>query len=121
MLEAPEDAQHMESRTLRFESATKRYYLHYVHSDAEAGSREDGGEGADVDSKRVGGKGGGLGWGRGRRGARQPALVGTQALLRKERLTHYGGGAPHEALFEGFFLEAAAARQYAALFASEAG
>jgi hypothetical protein len=132
MLEAPEDAQNIDSRKLRLESATKRYYLHYVYgepdtADALGSSTDDGGGSAAAGKggKRPGGAGGK--GGRGGAGARpaplgKPAgMLGTQELAARGRPTHYGCSAPCEALFEGYFTEPGAARQYIELFKSEVG
>lgn len=47
-------------------------------------------------------------------------MKGTQAAMLRGRPSHYGSCATHEALYEGFFLDPSAARQYVALWAAEA-
>jgi hypothetical protein len=125
MLEAPEDAQHIEVRKLRFESFVKRYFLHYVYSDGEV--EGDAGQTKREDVRQPlqpqkvhKARHGGRAKGRAAAGG-LPGMVGTQALLLRGRPNHYGSGAPHEALFEGFFLDAATAKQYIALYRAEAG
>lgn len=127
------DITHAQERRLRFESATKRYHLHFVYSDGEGGEdtndsstaaaaaggkRGWGGKGGGGGAKG-GAKGGGGAGGRGAGAGQQ--LVGTAALLMRGRPCHYGSTAPHEALMEGFFLEASAAKQYIALYKGEVG
>jgi hypothetical protein len=125
MLEVPEDEAHVEARQLRFESIAKRYFLHFVYSDGE-GDGEDAAavataaaaaKPAKASRWRRGGGGGGGAAG----GGMLPGMVGAQAALLRAPAAHYGGGAPYEALFEGFFPDLGAAKQYIALFRAEAG
>ncbi|KAI8469832.1 MAG: hypothetical protein J3K34DRAFT_511818 [Monoraphidium minutum] len=120
MLEAPQDARDLSVRKLRFESATKRYYLHYIHSGAEgAGAGAAAGAPAAAAGAAPGGR---LRGAAARRGATPlPPVGGRLGAGLRGRPSHYGGAAPHEALFEGVFLDAAAARQYLALWSDEHG
>jgi hypothetical protein len=101
-------------RKVRFEAATKRYYLHYIFSGpqpaAAAGDQASPGQKSKAGGAR----------GRGGKGS-LPAMMGTREAMLKTRPAHYGTAAPHEALFEGFFLDPGTARQYSALWTGEYG
>lgn len=130
MLDVPQDARHLDTRLLRFESATKRYYLHFIPSEAE-GPRDRQFADPLVAPKDAGGKqaagkegdGGGKGAAAGKRaGGSKGAGAGAVTAARGSagaRAAHYGGTAPLEALYEGFFLELGAAKQYCTLYKGE--
>jgi len=125
----------IQTHKLRFESATKRYYLHYTYGEADsddtqtptaapvagASSAPSGKSNATAKPAAAAAMKGKRGGGPG--GVGGSAMFGTQqALMMKGKvMSHYGCGAAHEALYEGFFLDAGAARQYMALFKSESG
>ena len=106
-----------EERKLRFEAATKRYFLHYCcQSDGDGDGDGDGGG-----DERGTGAGGGKRAGAGDKGRTKGAAQRPPAPARARApapCVHFGCGAPCEALFEGFFMELPAARQYVALFSS---
>eukprot|EP00775_Hariotina_reticulata_P008243 gene8243-8433_t len=103
LLDAPRDTQHLQERCLRFEMAVKRYCFHFwCTSDSSTEMIPPAGSGPHTAQAGSSGK---------------SSTTYSSRKLQAE-VTHYGSS-PYEALYEGYFMDLAAAKQYLQLFHQE--